>query len=311
MKITEVYNSNSSTDNIFYRYMNKVFGSSNSFFEGKLYSSNALGFPRFDSLIDDKNEYLINSKNFRSDEFSDNIDVIFAGCSNTYGIGIPEKSIWGSVVSGNKKYANLSICGASAELICRTITTYLKSYSRPKEIYCLFPDFFRMIATHDKNFHIDSSLHVDSGESHIHLKTIDGYGDPNVTQKYAKIPFELETSISPHESIYRNVMAVFNLQELCNALGIKFFWSTWDATSEMLLSNIISEESIVDKNSFINLNVDSIHSGHFKVICQETHDHPLKDSIYWNLGTDKGDHPGIHWHYHVSEKFIERINLYI
>ena len=83
-----------------------------------------------EKYLDKKNTYSINSKGFRSKEFEPNTDIIFSGCSFTFGVGIPEDAIWGVQVANNLKmsYSNLSIPGDSVMGIINNIYQYFKTY---------------------------------------------------------------------------------------------------------------------------------------------------------------------------------------
>jgi len=65
--------------------------------------------------------YRFNSHGFRCDEFSTDPTIMFLGCSNTCGIGLPVDCIWPELVSKNlnMRCANLGIGGGSNDTAFR------------------------------------------------------------------------------------------------------------------------------------------------------------------------------------------------
>jgi len=75
----------------------------------------------------------VNSLGYRSPEF-DNAELVYAGCSQTFGIGLPERDlIWGSRVATamGVSYANISGPGWSTEKVVRMIFAYLAKNKNP------------------------------------------------------------------------------------------------------------------------------------------------------------------------------------
>jgi hypothetical protein len=87
--------------------------------------------------IDKKITYKFNSHGFRSNEFLDNTDIMFLGCSNTVGIGLPLESTWSYIVSNTlkKSYANLAIGGSSPDTAFRMCLGYIDKINPKVIIY--------------------------------------------------------------------------------------------------------------------------------------------------------------------------------
>lgn len=66
-------------------------------------------------------DYKFNEYGFRCDNFSEEPTIMFLGCSNTIGIGVPENDRWSNIVSRNLnlKCANLGIGGSSLDTAFR------------------------------------------------------------------------------------------------------------------------------------------------------------------------------------------------
>ena len=75
----------------------------------------------FNNWINNPFTYKFNSHGFRCDEFKDNPKIMFLGCSNTFGVGLPIDSTWPDIVSKTlgMRYANLSVGGGSNDTAFR------------------------------------------------------------------------------------------------------------------------------------------------------------------------------------------------
>jgi hypothetical protein len=97
--------------------------------------------------------YITNSCGHRSDEFKKNHDglhILFAGCSTTFGEGLPYMSNWsGNLYNKISKdiktsgYFNLSFLGGSTELIIANINKYIINYNSPDILFIHIPESIR------------------------------------------------------------------------------------------------------------------------------------------------------------------------
>lgn len=188
-------------------------------------------FPNTDPI----QKYDQNSLGYRSPEFTNNVDLVFAGCSFTYGIGIPENGIWGSIIAQklNLSYNNVSISGASIPWIVRQLMAYFKEYGNPKTLLCLFPNPTRILFT--------SNLEIlSSDDGYLEESTSDNYDKKSVyntdlcrvssikdRSKYSKKPYKLEDVFNIDMAIQISMQNIRMLEQYCDSSGIKFLWSTW------------------------------------------------------------------------------------
>lgn len=91
----------------------------------------------------------INLDGYRSDNFQPNTkeDILFIGCSETYGVGIKYSDLWAKKVRDkiNKDlpFYNLGLIACSSEEIIYNLFKYLKRYGNPGTIFFLMPETFR------------------------------------------------------------------------------------------------------------------------------------------------------------------------
>jgi hypothetical protein len=78
-------------------------------------------------LIDNQFTYKFNSHGFRCEEFTQDPTIMFLGCSNTIGTGLPVDTIWPELVAKKLKMrcANLGISGGSLDTSFRLCHGYI------------------------------------------------------------------------------------------------------------------------------------------------------------------------------------------
>lgn len=207
--------------------------------------------------------YLENPFGFRSADFGPPVDLVFAGCSFTYGSGVPAESIWGNLISRslNLSAVNISKTGASVSWIVDSLFKYFKNYGNPKYLLCLFPDFYRY------RFPVDGShygikqkldIHNEMFKAQILTKAIEPFtiGEKNnymttlhINQykkpaKYIKFPYDYENAISTDLSIYEAIRSIRHLEAYCKSANIKIVWSSWDKSFYDLGERLNQDENL-------------------------------------------------------------------
>jgi len=94
--------------------------------------------------IDRKFTYTFNSEGFRSERFTNTPTVMFLGCSDTIGIGLPVEAIWPTLVAKqlNMSCANLGQGGGSADTAFRLCLGWIDKI-KPKMVIFLQPPGIR------------------------------------------------------------------------------------------------------------------------------------------------------------------------
>jgi hypothetical protein len=277
--------------------------------------------------IDEHNTYKINSIGCRGEVY-ENSDTLALGCSLTFGLGVPELGRWPNFLSKkiNKSMTNLGSPGDSVHNICINAIQYCLNTKMPKEIFCLFPDFFRSKVVVDKEFYKSKVNRGDIGKKdgldHI-------FCNPTIIKDKNSFFMEvedknyIEDSTSPHQLILNSVNYIYMLESFCLSNNIKLYWTTWHGPTSFILQELSKLENFKLKNftSFypadFNLQYDGI-GGFVNNRCNmNTHEHEFKDHVSWAHGSDyafidgektlKNSHPGIHVQEHISEFFY---NLY-
>jgi len=289
---------------------------------------------------DSVNSYKFNSLGYRSAEFG-SAKLLYAGCSNTFGTGVPEETIWGTVLANklNLPYANLSKQGASAQWIVKNIFAYFDEHGHPDILCCLFPDPFRismasnedlLVDVHPSVREKDSKRHAISTVFEAHL----GWSlSPKESPEYSKKPHRMADVIPADAAVYASTQSILMLDQYCRAMGIKFVWTTWDIGYLNFLQDI---KTIYPKN-YSNLidsdiycwvrNPDEEAGGEVFIGEKFRNNHrggdfPPKDchsnllseygvNFYRGMDTLGGvydAHMGVHQHAHIAESFLKSLN---
>jgi hypothetical protein len=149
-------------------------------------------------------DYSFNSNGFRCSEFTSNPTVMFLGCSNTFGTGLPIDAIWPELVakSLNMKCANLAQAGGSLDTAFRMCLGYIDKI-KPKIIFLLNP--------HGIRWEIVSKNSIDF----FGIWTID-----NIHKDYKNYMQEyIIDENNNYFNTYKNILAI---ESLCKERQIKF-----------------------------------------------------------------------------------------
>ena len=200
----------------------------------------------FKEALDEENEYITNSYGYRGPEFKSDLDILAIGCSQTYGIGVPEEGTWPAFLAKKTgmSYANLSAPGASIEWLVHSTFSYVHEFGPPKIIAALFPDFFRMEIVMNSDINQSRTVSMrDWNAQGIDPSFAKGvitssYIDPDLKwrAKLSKRPFPIEDTVPAEEPIFRSFKLIMMLERYCEALGIELLWSGWsDDVSRFLV----------------------------------------------------------------------------
>jgi hypothetical protein len=103
----------------------------------------------------DKNDFNVNSKNYRSDEFTSShsgLHILFGGCSHTLGVGLADNERWSQILynkiklgSSSSGYFNVARSGSSIKGSIINMFKYIEEYGKPDVIFFGVPEINRSI----------------------------------------------------------------------------------------------------------------------------------------------------------------------
>lgn len=273
--------------------------------------------------------YHLNTMGYRSDEFLETRDIVFAGCSQTWGEGVVYDGIWGNILSKSleKKSYNVSLGGKSVQFIVQNTISFCKKYGNPKAIFCLFPEFTRFEMKSDSRFMVGKQAPIEI-HGRITYNVIPSSPNPNKDIKYSKIP-HLAEDIIPAELIFSVNIDYINMLELyCELNGIKLFWGTWDKFQDSYLNKNIEllsfknyvyleedkwekrmEDDYIEKFHEDGIMCDALYDSpcntHTK--CHEEYKEKYGKNFDLPFDSDPKNrlsgHMSVHKHLHIAEKF--------
>lgn len=207
----------------------------------------------------DKREiYRGNNYGFRSDDFIKPADLVFAGCSYTYGSGLHEENVWGNILGKlfNMSTANLGLHGASWKIIVDNVIGYCELIGAPKKLACLMPDFWRYTMPVDGTIHrLDDRGYdgtVSSSGNHFSTIAFDKHPDDS-SPNLAKKPYETEFVISKDQAIYQSITAIRVLEQYCKTNKINFSWTTWHNGTAKTIDLFAQKSKATDFSNYFSL----------------------------------------------------------
>lgn len=199
------------------------------------------------SFLDGHNTYEINTHGYRGPEFTEGVGILAAGCSQTFGIGVPENGTWPHLVakSSGLSYANLSYPSASIEWIVESVYRYCDEFGSPKNIFCYFPDLFRSeevinLAINDVT-NRDISEFPNGRTDEDQKKALIMFSDLDLNLKQrarvSKRPYPIDSTTPPESPVVRSIKSIRGLERYCKAAGIHLKWSGWTDDLAQLIEN--------------------------------------------------------------------------
>ena len=173
-------------------------------------------------------DYKRNSYGFRSSEFDNNdpVKILYAGCSYTEGVGIPQEHMWGSFLNDRFSeqigkpinFYNIGVGGASIDAIVRYIyITVKKQIFKPDAVFALFPSCMRT----EIPFTIQESGNF---AMYDFIPNFNGYTLPEIRLTHDKHI----KSITGIQRLHDAFKSLVFITEFLTLNGIPFYFSTWD-----------------------------------------------------------------------------------
>ncbi len=273
-----------------------------------------------------RNEYYErNSFGFRSDEFIDNPDILFAGDSFVFGTGIPLKYLWSNLIAKEKgvSHQNLGSPGGSVFIIVSNIFEYCRMYGNPKTLLCIFPDFYRFTRTKNYNYgynkYDNNRFKKDQLTDTNYWDNIQHVRPEGMGPKVVKLPTEIENILAPDNAYFLSMTMINLLEQYCKSSGINLLWTTWQEGHSRSIQKIQDRNSyglsgfidIENYNWEWDLNLEDMKCTYS--LDKECHrDLKNEDPTRFDIGFDAESglgeaHWGSHRHQHVADIFTDAI----
>lgn len=243
--------------------------------------------------------YTLNNKYFRSQPFEnfnkENINILYAGCSFTFGMGIPDEFLWTTLLSNkiqSTQYKpvesfNLGFRAFSNYLIVKNIMSFIRNYGKPDFLFVLFPDCARDFIFND----------IENKYDYVFPRFFNANGSSKFEVRYTK-NFLYETSILKSADLIKF------LEDFCLAAGIKLYWTSWYYPDYKIYKKMNFTNLMDTDTSFLQANTD-----YQKMYVDREYniEYPYMNVYglpYWDLARDLV-HPGTAWTHHIAEEFFK------
>lgn len=242
-------------------------------------------------IPEDKNHsYKYNSHGYRGDDFinlgepHDGKHVLFAGCSETEGVGTRLEDLWAYKVyqriTETEKcsgFFNIGSKGFSIDLIVEQIFSYIEQFGKPEVLFVNFPDLFKFYVWDEKQQRWMAKIGIESAAAYniydkFYLKDFKSgiYKEESNLMKDimnkdlaqfsgtvngAYFVPELMSEDKYANSVFNGIRYFHLVEKLCRILGIELFWGTWD----MYCSTSVENSGLF--NNYTNIgNIKSLYA---------------------------------------------------
>lgn len=233
--------------------------------------------------------YRINMHGFRTKHFApfenSKDTILFAGCSWTFGEGLPEEYTWPYLVAKNfndPDYYNIGYMGMSINHIIKSVYSFIRSYGKPKYLFICFPDIQRNLYYSDK---LKSYIKAYANTAFIG-------GQDKDRERYT-------LNYQDEDNLLLATSQISALEDYCMEAGINFVWTTWVYRDYEVFKHLGFNFLMDPDTSFIQANPSYNKS-------KTAYYTNINNLPYWEEAKD-GAHPGTSWTTHISNKFIQEV----
>lgn len=242
--------------------------------------------------------YKLNNFGFRTKKLKEldknSYNILYAGCSFTFGSGLPEDLIWHGMLDKKiKNYFsdskvidsyNIGIRGADIISIIRNIYTFINLYGKPNLICLLVPEVTR--------------AYIYNNEKYIKFL----YRE-NILMLEEKDPAKIYMKPLVYENAFFVCSsALYALETFCNNLGIDLIWSSW-IDKDIEVFNKLNFKNYIELTEKFRL---GDYMNHPDETTRWNHELPqnVNNMPYWEHARDL-DHPGTAFSTMVSNAYYE------
>ena len=266
--------------------------------------------------------YVVNSNGFRgAEEFNSQVDFIATGCSQTFGLGVPQEATWGATLADklNMSHATIALSGWSVQEMVDSIMFHIHKHGKPKVIAALLPDFGRTIMLEKSDAFVSEAPEPIWGEVGIHVKGFHYHGDSELP-RISKRPHCNHDVLPPEFYTHIAAQSWAHFIEYCRVADIQLIWTSWDTSvlEQYSLASAISkikdvrfEEAIIDLSGFFKTKFHIYDKQHLDLL-DKLNCHSELENMWpecFREGTDIFKHYGTHAHAHIAEEFYDKYLL--
>jgi hypothetical protein len=219
---------NGGIDDVFYNKFDRTWADLNGK-DGKPMSRTWTKLPIEIADDDGTVEYSLNEEYFRCDSFTKDHKsphILFAGCSQTEGVGAPLETVWSKVlldtVSPDSGFYTIAKSGFGWQKVISNFMIYVERYGAPEYLFVLLPNLGRF-------FQWDDNQH-----KYIYVQRYPNGGVMSREQEDEdKVPdflfIEKPLTLEEHRKCFVDFSIGWKLfEKYCESIGTKMLWASWD-----------------------------------------------------------------------------------
>lgn len=254
--------------------------------------------------------YKINLDGFRSKPFTkinnNKTNVLFAGCSITFGQGLPDGLCWIDFLINKMSakfemdidYYNVALPGAGVFLNFKNIMAFINKVGIPDYLFMILPETTRSVYWDEEHKKFENVL------LSSHFREVDNIHRKNYIQE---------------NNLFTNITAIHAIEYICKILNIKLLWTSWNPVSADLYKKF-------DFKNFFKLNFSHPlslippkifhseesfkewikHEKEYKKDLKVLNSLNVNNLPYWTVARDLL-HPGTCFSEFYSNEFLKRI----
>lgn len=264
-------------------------------------------------------DYDVNSLGYRSKEFDGNSDMLFLGCSQTYGQGIPQENTWTDILSKKMNLSSSSLAARGDSIIGQVTKAfyYFEKFGNPKIVVALFPDYRIMTPYTKGKMETRNEFKRRNFKEHKEMPTIEYSEMTGSLAQYSKAPHDPQEVLTEEFVFFYENIFIDMLRQYCKSNDIKFFWSNWDPKYQGYVYNEINKFYPKHNEGYCHIDAftwntdtgDIDNYGEFNALDCHT-DHNRNHELFYR-GSDRANghrpHWGTHKHLHIAEDFYNFI----
>jgi hypothetical protein len=238
--ITEkVVQQSSAADDLFFDKFDRTWARDPAYAESKIMTINPIETANPNvKIVDDKSiVYEYNNEWFRSDDFTtehpEKYHILFAGCSETEGIGGSLDTVWTKMLYESLKekydvggFYSIAKAGYGWQKIIINFMTYVRKYGTPTHLFILTPNLDRMFKwISDKEFW-----------RYVQMMPFSVVPSEVSEEDRNFVLTNIPTPETHMKSLIDFTVSWKLFEAYCNSIGTKLLWSTWDGEENPNLS---------------------------------------------------------------------------
>jgi hypothetical protein len=257
------------------------------------------------SSQDDPITHQVNSHGYRGKELGP-VDLVTAGCSQTFGVGVEEPHIWPTILAKKLglSHVNLGTPGGSTQSIVETTIKFISDFGKPKIVCLLLPDLyrFRFVVNSDV---LTYSHRYTRGESILDVDNLSMIpeGSSSSRPSFSKVPHDVVDVVPYEAAVYLSMMSLRHLIEYCKIGGIQLVFSTWSPGTALYFEKMAEFGVIPTEYEELNQASEFYYESFDHHLCHVDGDNPG----YWDVAIDTAKHMGAHQHLHFAELFEQSL----